>query len=60
VEEFSKDILLGKVSTPEDRAGIVAFLASHDTDYMTGQSVVVDGGMGMQWRSWRRIERQSN
>ena len=48
MEEFSKDILLGRVSTPEDCAGIAAFMASHDSDYMTGQSVQVDGGMILQ------------
>lgn len=48
MEEFSKDILLGRVSVPEDCAGIAAFMASHDSDYMTGQSVQVDGGMILQ------------
>ena len=48
MEEFSKDILLGRVSVPEDCAGIAAFLASHDSDYMTGQSIQVDGGMILQ------------
>jgi meso-butanediol dehydrogenase/(S,S)-butanediol dehydrogenase/diacetyl reductase len=48
MEEFSKDILLGRVSIPEDCAGIAAFMASHDSDYMTGQSVQVDGGMILQ------------
>lgn len=43
--EFSADILLGRSSVPEDCAGIAAFLASSDSDYMTGQSVQVDGGM---------------
>ncbi|RBP15578.1 meso-butanediol dehydrogenase/(S,S)-butanediol dehydrogenase/diacetyl reductase [Roseiarcus fermentans] len=48
MEEFSKGILLGRVSVPEDCAGIAAFLASHDSDYMTGQSIQVDGGMILQ------------
>jgi meso-butanediol dehydrogenase / (S,S)-butanediol dehydrogenase / diacetyl reductase len=46
--QFSADILLGRVSTPEDCAGIAAFLASPDSDYMTGQCVQVDGGMILQ------------
>ncbi|MEM2364076.1 MAG: SDR family oxidoreductase [Candidatus Bathyarchaeia archaeon] len=29
---------------PEDVAGIVAFLASSDADYMTGQAINVTGG----------------
>jgi meso-butanediol dehydrogenase/(S,S)-butanediol dehydrogenase/diacetyl reductase len=46
--QFSEGILLGRVSTPEDSAGIAAFLASQDSDYMTGQCVQVDGGMILQ------------
>ena len=44
-EGFSADILLGRPSRPEDLAGVSVFLASAGSDYMTGQSLVVDGGM---------------
>jgi meso-butanediol dehydrogenase / (S,S)-butanediol dehydrogenase / diacetyl reductase len=40
-------IPLGRPETPEDVAGIVAFLAGPDSDYMTGQALKVDGGMVM-------------
>jgi meso-butanediol dehydrogenase / (S,S)-butanediol dehydrogenase / diacetyl reductase len=43
--EFSEGILLGRVSEPEDVAGLATFLASEEADYMTGQTVQVDGGM---------------
>jgi meso-butanediol dehydrogenase/(S,S)-butanediol dehydrogenase/diacetyl reductase len=46
--QFGEDILLGRVSTPEDCAGIAAYLASSDSDYMTGQCIQVDGGMILQ------------
>lgn len=46
--EFGEAILLGRLSTPEDCAGIAAFLASSDSDYMTGQSIQIDGGMILQ------------
>ena len=36
---------LKRTSTVEDVANVVHFLASKDSDYMTGQSLVVDGGM---------------
>jgi meso-butanediol dehydrogenase / (S,S)-butanediol dehydrogenase / diacetyl reductase len=39
------DIPLGRVQRPEDVAGVVSYLASADADYMTGQSVSIDGGM---------------
>lgn len=44
-EGFSADILLGRPSQPGDLAGVSIFLASAGSDYMTGQSLLVDGGM---------------
>jgi meso-butanediol dehydrogenase / (S,S)-butanediol dehydrogenase / diacetyl reductase len=38
-------IPLGRLENPNDVAGVVSFLASPDADYITGQSIVVDGGM---------------
>lgn len=38
-------IPLNRLGTPEDVAGIVAFLASADADYVTGSSYFVDGGL---------------
>ena len=38
------EIPMGRLATPEDIAGAVLFLASPDAAYITGQTVVVDGG----------------
>ncbi len=38
-------VALGRVQTPEDVASFVSYLASKDSDYMTGQSVMIDGGV---------------
>jgi meso-butanediol dehydrogenase/(S,S)-butanediol dehydrogenase/diacetyl reductase len=38
-------IPLGRLEMPTDVAGVVAFLASPEAAYITGQSIVVDGGM---------------
>lgn len=38
-------ITLGRVSRGEDVAGLVSYLAGPDSDYVTGQSILVDGGM---------------
>jgi meso-butanediol dehydrogenase/(S,S)-butanediol dehydrogenase/diacetyl reductase len=40
-------IPLGRPETAEDVAGVVSFLASRDSDYMTGQAVNIDGGLVM-------------
>ncbi|WP_370454743.1 SDR family oxidoreductase [Schumannella sp. 10F1B-5-1] len=38
-------MLLGRVSVPDDVAKLVSFLASPDSDYVTGQTYLVDGGI---------------
>jgi len=43
--DFSSGILVGRAATPDDIAGTAAFLASPDADYMTGQIIMIDGGM---------------
>ncbi len=40
-----EQIALGRLEVPEDVAAVVSFLASPAAGYMTGQSIVVDGGM---------------
>jgi meso-butanediol dehydrogenase/(S,S)-butanediol dehydrogenase/diacetyl reductase len=40
-------IPLGRPEKPDDVAGVVSFLSSRDSDYMTGQAVIVDGGLVM-------------
>lgn len=45
INDFSQAILLGRVSVPKDIVGVTTFLASDASDYVTGQTVMVDGGM---------------
>ena len=40
-----KDIPAGRLGAPEDVAGVVVFLCTRAADYMTGQTLTVDGGM---------------
>ncbi len=47
LQQYSQLIALGRVQTPEDVASFVSYLASRDADYMTGQAVMIDGGIVM-------------
>lgn len=42
---MQQQIPLGRFGTPEDIAGVVSFLCSQAASYVTGQTLVVDGGM---------------
>lgn len=44
--KIADNIVLGRLGAPEDVAGVVAFLVSSRADYLTGQLIRVDGGMG--------------
>lgn len=44
-KKYVDGIALGRAQTPEDVAALVAFLASDDSDYITGQAILTDGGI---------------
>ena len=46
-EALSRQIPLGRLATPEDVAGAALFLASSSSDFITGETILVDGG----WRT---------
>jgi meso-butanediol dehydrogenase/(S,S)-butanediol dehydrogenase/diacetyl reductase len=44
-KKFVGGIALGRAQTPEDVAAFVSYLAGPDSDYMTGQAPMIDGGL---------------
>lgn len=43
--KYVEGIALGRPETPDDVAALVSFLAQTDSDYITGQSIITDGGL---------------
>ncbi len=63
-EAIERAVPAGRVGTPEEVAGVIAWLLSADSAYVTGQDVVVDGGgavsayagEGDVAAAWRRLD----
>jgi len=47
IDKVRNSVPMGYVAEPSDVAGVVAFLASDDARYITGQSILIDGGRWM-------------
>jgi len=46
-EEVTQRVALGRLGRPEEIAAAVGYLASDDAAYVTGQTLVVDGGLAL-------------
>ncbi|HHE40055.1 MAG TPA: 3-oxoacyl-[acyl-carrier-protein] reductase [Candidatus Cloacimonetes bacterium] len=44
-QKYLENISLKRFGTPEDVGKLVLFLSSEDADYITGQTIIIDGGM---------------
>jgi len=44
----AKGVLLGRAGTPDEVATVVAFLASSDASFLTGETIEINGGMNMR------------
>jgi 3-oxoacyl-[acyl-carrier protein] reductase len=47
IDSITAAIPLKRVGDPDEIAGLVAYLASGESGYMTGSSLTIDGGMGL-------------
>ena len=47
-ENAAKGVLLGRAGTPDEVASVVAFLASKDASFLTGETIEINGGMNMR------------
>jgi 3-oxoacyl-[acyl-carrier protein] reductase len=48
IERAEKSSILGRVAEPEDVAHVIAFLCSEEARHITGQTLVVDGGLSLE------------
>ncbi|WP_041782225.1 SDR family NAD(P)-dependent oxidoreductase [Mycolicibacterium chubuense] len=48
-ERDRKAIAMGRRGTPEEQAGAILFLLSDLSSYITGQTLLVDGGLNLKW-----------
>ena len=55
-EVLQNQIPLGRLGSPDDVAAAVAFLASDSAQYITGETLHVNGGLYMGWATLSRVE----
>ena len=49
LREVAKAIPLRRVGRPQEIAALIRFLTSDEASYITGQSIIADGGLTVRW-----------
>jgi 3-oxoacyl-[acyl-carrier protein] reductase len=49
LREAAKGIPLGRVGRPQEIASLIRYLTSEEASYITGQSIIADGGLTVRW-----------
>src|ERR1043166_3201603 len=54
IDKARKSSVLGRIAEPEDVARVIGFLCSEEARHITGQTIVVDGGLSVEEDATRR------
>jgi len=58
LDRLDETLPAGRMASPAEVAALVAFLASEDAGYITGEAIAIDGGMGLNTMSLARIAKR--
>lgn len=58
VDEYHDNVLVPRLGSPDDIAGVVAFLVGDDAAYINGEVIAVDGGLGAHTPTLAGIRRR--
>ncbi len=58
LERLDEHLPAGRMATPAEVAGLVAYLSGEDAGYVTGEAIAIDGGTSLNTMSLARIARR--